>query len=108
MEKMFRHGDLGLSPVEKLPGDAEKSKTNVLMKGSNDNDHSIDNGQVYFKDENQSVFGYLIAKDTTLFHVDHGEQVPGKKLRKAKIPDGIYALRRQVEDTHEGMRPVVD
>ena len=35
-------------------------------------------------------------------------KIKGKKLREAIIENGIYELRKQVEDTHTGMKPVVD
>ncbi len=104
--KNYRHGDLTLFGIDKLPEGLKLSKTKVLIKSSGGNAHSINKGSVYFKDVDEYVFGYLVAKDTTLFHKEHGD---GKgELRKAKIEDGIYELRRQNEKTHESMRKVED
>ena len=76
------------------------------MTGSNNNPHSIDNGIVYFKKVDDFVFGYLAAKDTKLQHKEHGK---GKgEIKIAKINDGIYELRRQVEFTPVGLIPVKD
>ena len=108
MEKAYRHGDLALRLVDKLPGDAKKSRSKTLMQGSNNNSHTIDNGTLYLKNDGAFVFGFLEAKNTMLYHIDHGKRIAGKKLREAKIPDGIYELRRQCEDTNEGMKPVLD
>ena len=104
--KNYRHGDLVLEGIEKLPDNLQKTNTKILMTGSQNNPHSIDGGDVYFKGENEFVFGYLAAKNTTLFHKEHGE---GKAaVKRAKIDDGIYRLRRQNEILHEGMRQVID
>lgn len=102
----IRHGDLMLKSVKSLPKGLKEEKSKVLMTGSHGHDHSFDNGKLYFKDISDFVFGYLVAKDTTLFHPEHGE---GKgQLKTAKIPDGVYQLRRQVEYTPDGMRQVED
>jgi len=106
--KEYRHGDLELVEVKELPTGLKESKTKILMKGSHGHNHSFDNGTLYLTKKDNFVFGYLVAKNTTLFHPEHGEIIKGKKLREAKIADGIYELRVQHEDTHEGMIQVVD
>lgn len=106
--KNYRHGDMALIGIKQLPEDIKKSKSKVLMKGSGNNNHSFDNGKFYPHNKGEFVFGYFVAENTTLFHKDHGKIVEGKRLRQAKIDKGIYELRRQNEDTHEGMKPVID
>lgn len=108
MQKVIRHGDLCLVKISKLPTGLEQAKTKAIMKGSGGNDHSTDTGKIYFKTNGDFIFGYLKAKDTKLYHIEHGKVVKGKSLREAKIPDGIYELRRQNEYTHEGMKQVID
>lgn len=98
----YRHGEVCLKGVEKLPEGLELSKSNVIMVGSHANSHKIDKGELYFKKEGEYVFGYLVAKNTTLLHPEHG--VNGK----AKIEDGVYQLIRQVEYTPQGLIPVKD
>lgn len=110
---LYLHGDLALVKIDKLPEDLpEKATTKILIRGSNNNPHQIDNGEVYFKKVDQYVFGYLVAKNTTLYHCEHGEKTKGRKLKsglkKAKILDGIYELRNQFEETPEGMQIVKD
>ncbi len=106
--KAFRHGDLVLMPIKALPEGLEKTNTNVLMTGSGGNDHTAKNCDVYFKKEDDFVFGYLIAKKgAALYHREHGEKRVGG-LMEVILPQGIYQLRRQVEFTHGSMRPVVD
>lgn len=79
------------------------------MKGSHGNEHTVKNGRLFLKDIDQFVFGYLIAeKGCKLFHIEHGEKIKGKELREAKIKQGIYELRKQCEDTHDGMKQVID
>jgi hypothetical protein len=48
-----------------------------------------------------------VAKNTKLYHPEHGDKKV-ENLKEAKLPDGKYQIRRQVEKTHEGLRPVID
>ena len=107
----FRHGDLCLIGVDKLPAGvkAAKSKSNVLMTGSGGNDHTVKNGTVYLVEGQPFTIGYLVASsEAKLLHPTNGKVVKGGGLRSVSIPEGIYKLRRQVEDTHTGMKPVID
>lgn len=106
--KSYRHGDLALIGVEVLPTGLKKSNENVLMSGSGGHHHTFDHGEFY-PHQNGLVIGYLAASSRIrLYHPEHGKVVKGKSLREAKIAAGIYELRRQQEDTHDGMKPVVD
>jgi hypothetical protein len=102
MIKMYRHGEVGLVKVSKLPKGLKQSDTKTLMSGSHGNSHSFDNGKLYLIKESDYVFGYLVAKNTTLYHAEHGDN------GKAKIKDGIYQLLRQQEYTPQGLIPVID
>lgn len=105
----FRHGDLALIGVNKLPDGLEAAKSNVLMTGSGGNDHVVKNGAVYPVNGKPFVIGYLVANGgAKLLHPDHGKAIKGNGLRSVSIPEGIYELRRQNEDTHTGMKPVID
>ena len=106
--KKYRHGDLCLIGIEKLPDGLKKSKLKVIIQSSGGNAHSIDKGEIYFKHVNEYAFGYLVAKGTSLYHAEHGKKVATKTLKVAKINDGIYELRRQKEKRHEGMVAVQD
>ena len=109
MKKNYRHGDMALISIDKLPGGLKEANTKTLMRGSGNNPHTFKNGKVYFKDVDTFIFGYFVATDKTkLYHPEHGDQVKGKKLREVIIPAGIYELRRQCEDTHTQMKPVID
>lgn len=100
MEKtLIRQGDLGLVKIFKLPKGLKEEKTKILISGSHGHHHSIDNGKVYFKQVDQYVFGYLVAKDTTIDHEEHGGM---------KLPNGVYELRKQQEFTPQGLVPVID
>lgn len=100
----YRHGDLALVGIKTLPGELKETKTDVILKGTS-NTHTFKGGKLYLKAVDEYVFGYLVAKNTTLYHTDHGK---GDGLRTAKIRDGVYELRKQVEHTHDGLRPVKD
>jgi len=106
--KSYRHGDLALKGINNLPEGLKASKSKVIMQGSGGHDHSFNNGTLYLKKENDFVIGYLEAKDTKLFHLEHGKKVEGKTLKEAKIKDGYYQLLKQNEARNGELRPVVD
>lgn len=101
-KKAYRHGEIVLVKVDKLPKGLTLSKSKTLMVGSHNNSHTVSSGKIYFKKESEYVFGYLVAKGTTLLHPEHG--VKGR----AKINDGVYQLIRQIEYTAQGLIPVKD
>lgn len=102
-QKAYRHGEVLLVKVDKLPEGLTPSKEKVFMVGSHGNNHSIDKGTLYFKKESDFVFGYLEAKDTNLLHPEHSP-----KKGKAKVEDGYYKLIKQQEHTPNGLVPIVD
>lgn len=102
-QKAYRHGEVLLVKIDKLPEGLVSSKEKIFMVGSHGNNHSIDKGILYFRKESEFAFGYLEAKSTSLLHPEHS---PAKG--KAKIEDGIYQLIKQQEHTPEGLVPVVD
>lgn len=101
--KIYRHGEVALLQIEKLPKGLTASKQKVFMVGSHGNNHAIDNGTIYFKNKDNFVFGYLKAKNTNLLHPEHKD-----KNGNAKIQDGFYKLIKQQEFTPEGLIPIVD
>lgn len=104
--KAIRHGEICFLKIEELPKGLEISKQKEIVKGSHSNSHSYDNGELYLKNVDQYIFGYFVAKDTTLFHPDHGT---GKgNIKKASLQDGIYQLRKQQEFINSELKPVVD
>lgn len=107
--KNYRHGDLCLIGIKMLPKDLKETKTDVIMTGSHGHDHTVKNAIVYLQKSGDFIVGYIVAdKGCILYHLEHGEVVKGKKLREAEIDQGIYELRKQCEDTNEGMKPVID
>jgi len=104
----IRHGDMALIPVDKLPDGLKKADTNVLMTGSHGKDHLFTRG-IFYPSIKDFVVGYFDApKGTELHHPDHGAIVEDSENRVTEIPPGTYEVRKQQEDTHEGMRPVID
>ena len=101
--QIFRHGEVGLLKVSKLPKGLKEANTKIFMTGSHGNNHSIDNGKLYFVKEDTYVFGYLVAKNTNLIHSEHKDKTGG-----AKIEDGIYQMLKQQEFTPNGLVPVID
>jgi hypothetical protein len=102
MNKIYRHGEIGFLKVKSIPK-MEETKTNTIISGSHGHAHTFKGGEIYLlKEPKDFTIGYFIAKGTTLFHLEHG--VNGK----AKLPDGKYEIRRQVEFTPQGLIPVKD
>ena len=100
--KIYRHGEIGFIKVSRIPKLAE-TKTNTIVTGSHGHAHTFKGGKIFLLEKpEQYVIGYFLTKDTTLFHEEHG------KNGKAKLPDGKYEIRRQVEYTPEGLVPVID
>lgn len=103
MTKAFRHGEILFKLIDKLPKGLKETKSNVFATGSHGNSHTFDNGKLYLKQDGDYIFGYFVAKDTNLFHPEHSA-----KIGDAKLPDGIYELRKQNEHTPEGLVQVFD
>ena len=98
---------MALIAVDALPEGLLPSESKVLLVGRGGNPHSFTNG-TFYDDEDGQVVGYLVAEQgCKLLHRDHGAE-SGGPLREAEIPPLIYQVRRQAEETHEGMRPVED
>lgn len=102
----YRHGDLALISVKELPEGVKQDKSKMLLEGKS-NKHYYDNGEFYPK-KDELIVGYLVAKNTTLSHKEHGRKIKGKDLKQAKIKNGVYELRVQHEETNEGMKQVED
>ena len=106
MNKAYRHGEICFLKIDKLPKELKKSRKKEFLVGSHGNPHTFDNGELYLKTENDFVFGYFKAQNTNLMHKEHG--TGNGKLKKVKLPNGIYELRRQVEIVNSEMKPVID
>lgn len=108
--KNYRHGDVALIGVKTLPKELKAVDTKVLVKdGSGGNSHTFTGGKFYPNVSGAFVVGYLVAEDgAKLYHPEHGEIVAGSTQREMNIETGVYEVRRQIEDTHEGMKQVVD
>jgi hypothetical protein len=90
---------MALIGIKELPKGLKASKSDVVLEGKS-NTHRFKGGRLYLKAVDDFVFGYLKAKNTVLLHPEHGKNV--------KIKDGVYELRKQHEDTNDGMKPVQD
>lgn len=102
--KAYRHGEILFVKTKTVPKDIKQSKTNIIETGSHGNNHTFSGGSLYLLLERQDfTIGYLRAKDTTLYHPEHGNE-----KGEAKLPDGNYEIRKQQEFTPEGLVPVID
>ncbi len=103
-----RQGDILFVSIDKLPKGLKETKSKVIINGTNGHDHSFNMGKLYMQKEGVYIIGYFEAiEGTKILHPEHGIEVGGK-LREGKIKPGFYQLRIQNEDTHEGMKPVID
>lgn len=105
--KAFRHGELVLVAIDKLPDGLIETKTNLLIKGNTGNSHSFKGGKIYLKNDGQFIIGYFQAKNTQLFHPEHGEK-KSAGVMVAKLPDGLYELRKQSEFINGELKQVID
>lgn len=106
--KAVRHGEILFVPVKSLPRGLKKATTNIIMRGSGDNPHKVTGADIYFKKDGDYVFGYLKAKrGAKLLHPEHGIKKVGG-LMEAPLKSGIYQMRKQLEVTNEGLKPVID
>ena len=101
--KVYRHGEIAIIPMKKLPVGIEVSSSKVFATGQHGHNHSIDNGKLYFKKDGEYIFGYLVADNTSLLHEEHSPR-PGD----AKLPDGIYELRNSKEFINGEFKQIVD
>jgi len=105
-KQLFRHGEIAFMKINELPEGLQKSDSKIIMKGSHGNDHSFDNGVLYPKPDSTYIFGFFEAKNTTLYHSEHG--IGDGKLKTAKLPDGFYELRKQNEFINNELKQIID
>jgi len=103
MTKAQRHGELAFNKIKKLPKGLTLSDTKVIAVGSGGNAHSIDNGQLYLKQVDEYIIGYLATDNTKLFHSEHSPQ--GVAMAEG---DGVYEIRKGVEIVTEGLKQISD
>jgi hypothetical protein len=104
----IRHGDLALIGGAILPGGLTPSDNKVLFTGSGGNPHSFNKGAFYPCVDGQTV-GFLVAgSNCSLFHKDHGKGGDTDPVKIAPLDADTYRVVRQIEQTHEGLRPVED
>lgn len=104
--KAYRHWEILLEVINKLPEWLEKTNQNEFIKWSHWHSHSFDNWELYLKKEDEFIFGYFIAKNTTLLHSEHWDW--NNNLKQSKIKDWIYRCRRQVEYINWELKQVID
>lgn len=110
MKKAIRHWDIAIVQCDSLPSWLKKHISNIFLEWKN-NDHSIDQWEIYIThnpnslSENRFLYGYIVAKDTTLIHNEHWIWETNKK---AKIPDGIWEIYKQKEYKSNGFRIIQD
>jgi hypothetical protein len=102
----YRHGEILFIGTDKIPDGLKYKKTNTLLVGSGSNPHTFKGGKFY--DYNSGIiFGYFEAKNTKLYHKEHGNKQVGG-LKEAILSDGIYELRRGQEFISSELKPIID
>lgn len=98
----IRQGDILLVKIDKLPDGLEPSDIKTFLEnGSGGNPHSFEGGVFYPKNEDDFILGYFESKNTKIYHAEHSPNWDS-------IPDGVWQVRRQNEETIEGLKAVVD
>lgn len=100
--KLYRHGEIVFEKINKLPTGLEESNTNLIVQGKTGNRHTFNGGSLFLEQKDEYVFGYFKANNTTLLHPEHGEN------GEAKLPNGVYRLRKQLEFINGELKPVID
>ena len=104
----YRHGDMALIRIEKLPEGLIKSDSKVLMTGSGGNDHTYNVGEFYPKVVDNFIFGYFVAyTETKLFHLEHGCKKTSE-LKEMPFRADVYMLKKQNAYINGQMKPVID
>ena len=86
--KLYRHGDLLIRQIDKIPESATQLSTNIIAHGENGNTHKIQGGshQVYETPDKQILFE--AKQDLTLKHQEHN---------MLKISKGNYVVVHERE-----------
>jgi hypothetical protein len=98
----YRQGDVRYFLTDTLPEGLKESKSSIILQtGSGGNPHTFKGGKFYPLVEGDFKIGYLVAKNTKIFHIEHNP-------KGTLIQDGIYEVGRQVEETPDELKPVID
>ena len=85
--KLYRHGDLLIKQVKKIPESATQLSTNIIAHGENGNTHKIQGShQIYETPDKQILF--TAEQDVSLKHEEHST---------LKIKEGNYVIIRERE-----------
>jgi len=101
MKKVYAHGEVAFVTIDKLPEGLEENNTDIFAKGNTGNNHTFKGGKFYPKNVDSYVYGYFVADNTKLYHIQHSPN-------GAELPNGIYELRRQVEFINGELKQVID
>jgi len=106
-KKTYRHGEILFVETKEIPQEAKLKNTDTLMVGSGNNSHQFKGGKFYEFNDKDYIFGYLEAENTILIHPEHGDNEK-KGLMEAKLPNGIYELRKGREFINSEFRQIID
>ena len=85
--KLYRHGDLLIRQVDKIPESATQLSTNIIAHGENGNTHKLHGShQVYENPDKQILFE--AKQDVSLKHQEHNT---------LKISKGNYVIIQERE-----------
>lgn len=97
--KMYRHGDVQLIPVKKLPHDVKKIDRNWLFEGEvTGHAHRIDVGELFESKDGKLYL--VVANLTKVSHEEHKTKV---------LPKGIYFVgQKRQYNSESGWEKVAD
>ena len=107
MSNIYRHGDILLLPVDKMPGKTKAVRRQhgrlVLAEGEvTGHAHVIEDQAAKLVTADQAAELYLLVHGTEPVSLTHEEH------RTILVPPGQYRVMRQVEYTPEELRAVAD
>lgn len=111
LKTAIRHWDVLLLKEDSLPSGLKIHNSNIFLAWKNNN-HEISQWEIYIIKypntlrDNEFKYGYVVAKNTTLIHNEHSPL--NNTLRNALIPDGVYSIWKQKENTPSGFKLIID
>ena len=102
-ETMYRHGDLLLKKIDKLPENLKRLNKKSLAEGEvTGHHHTFSNGMVQIFQEQETKQKYVeVGQEAELIHQEHNA---------IKIKEGLYILiqEREFNPFEEEIRQVLD
>jgi hypothetical protein len=98
---MWRHGDVLIAPVDRIPAEAKKRSAAILVRGElTGHSHRLaDPESAELWEQGGVMFLKVVADSARVIHEEH---------RPITLPRGLYRIWQQREYTPQAIRRVID